>query len=268
LNNKITETDITNAFREVILKDDKVIVLYSGLWSFIFNIKFNSRNIGKSLLNLLEKIVTKKRTIILPSFSGNAFLKSKQFHIDTSLDRNGILPKEALKSKKYFRTPQPIHSYLVLGKHKKEISKLKFKTSWGKKSLFEWLKKKNARLVVFGVPWNKGCSYLHRFEELNLVPWRYFKEFKGNMYKNKKKIGICKEIKYSKYKNLKYDLNPIVKSIDNKMFLKSSSKKFFLESITCNEIDRFAEKFFKKNAWKIVKNKKEIKKLIKFKNLN
>ena len=48
-----------------------------------------------------------------------------------------------------------------------------------------------------GVPWNKGCSYLHRYEELNKVPWRYFKTFKGEMFDKGKKIGTCMERKYS-----------------------------------------------------------------------
>ena len=80
----------------------------------------------------------------------------------------------------------------------KEISKIKYETSWGKKSLFEWLSKKNARICVLGVPWNKGCSYLHRYEELNMVPWRYFKTFEGKLYQFGKKIGECREKKYSK----------------------------------------------------------------------
>ena len=259
----ITETDIINAFRDVIKKNDKVIVLYSGLWSFIFNIKFKNKNIPKTLLEIIEQLITKKRTLILPAFSGENFLKTKKFHLDKTIDRNGLIPLQALKTKKYFRTPQPLHSYLVFGKHTKEISKLKFETSWGKKSLLEWLSKKNARICVFGVPWNKGCSYLHRFEELNQVPWRYFKVFEGKMYNFGKKIGKCREKKYSKFINLKYDLKPIVNEINQNKFLKYNGNKFFLESITCKEIDIASKKFFKKNPWKIVKNKKEIMKMIK-----
>ena len=79
-----------------------------------------------------------------------------------------------------------------------------------------------------GVPWNKGCSYLHRYEELNAVPWRYFKVFSGDMFKKGKKIGICEEKKYSTVPNVKYDLNPLVKEISKKSFLKYKSKNFFL----------------------------------------
>ena len=69
----------------------------------------------------------------MPAYSGNTFLKNKKFHIDKTIDRNGLLPLTALKSKKYYRTPKPLHSYLFFGKLVKDIKYQKFKTSWGKK---------------------------------------------------------------------------------------------------------------------------------------
>ena len=81
--------------------------------------------------------------------------------------------------------------------------------------------------------------------------------------KNGKKIGPCKEKKYSKFINLRYSLEPIVREINKNKFLKYRNDKFFLESITCNEIDIASKKFFKKNPWKIIKNIKEVKKWIK-----
>ena len=45
------------------------------------------------------------------------FLKENKFDIKNSIDNIGVLPKEALK-RKYFRTVQPLHSYLVYGKNK------------------------------------------------------------------------------------------------------------------------------------------------------
>jgi len=256
----INEEDFVTAFSKVIKKEDKVIVLYSGLWSFIFNIRFTNKSIPKKVLRIIEGVVGKDRTLLLPSFSSQEFINKKKFHVDKSIDNNGLLPAEALKSGKYYRTPQPLHSYLAFGKHVKEIKKLRLKTSWGKNSIFQWFSDRNARLCVLGVPWNKGCSYLHRYEELNAVPWRYFKVFSGDMFKKGKKIGICEEKKYSTVPNVKYDLNPLVKEISKKSFLKYKSKNFFLESLTCNQIDEVSKKFFNKSPWKIIRNKKEIKK--------
>ena len=117
----IDENEIYKGFEKVISRKDKVIVLYSGIWSFIDKLKFK-KNLGKKILDIVENIVTPKRTLILPSFSANAFLKKKIFDIKSTIDnKNGILSNEALRRSHYYRTPQPLHSYLVFGKKKDEI---------------------------------------------------------------------------------------------------------------------------------------------------
>jgi aminoglycoside N3'-acetyltransferase len=261
----LNEKDFYKAFEEVISKEDEVIVLYSGISNFIFNIKFKNTNIPKTLLNILEKVVTKNRTLILPSFSANSFLKENKFDIKKSIDNVGVLPKEALK-REYFRTTQPLHSYLVYGKEKRLVKKLKHHTSWGDTGILGYMSKRNARICTFGLPWNKGCAYLHRFEELSLVPWRYFKSFEGNLYRNEIKIGSCIEKKYSPPLNgiLKYDFKPFISHIKKSdSYRKSSNKNFNLESVNTSCLDRVADKIFSSNPWIIVKNKKKIEGWIK-----
>ena len=263
----LDEKDFYRAFDEVISKKDEVIVLYSSIANFIFNIKFKNKNIPKILLDILEKITTKNRTLILPAFSANSFLKENRFDIKNSIDNIGILPKEALK-RNYLRTIQPLHSYLVYGKETGLVSKLKHHTSWGDTSILDYMGKRNARICTFGLPWNKGCAYLHRFEELSHVPWRYFKLFKGSLYKNKKKIGHCLENKYSSPLNgiLKYDYKPFIPYIKrSKSYKKSSNPNFNLESVQTSCLDNIGNKIFSRNPWIIIKNKKEIKAWIKSK---
>ena len=266
----IDENEIYTSFKKIIKPSDSTIVLYSGVWSFINKINFK-KDIAKKLLDIIEKVVTPDRTLILPSFSSNSFLKNSKFDLKNSLDNNnGIIPKEAIKRKYYYRTPQPLHSYLIFGKKINEIKKLELKTSWGKTSILEWISKSNSRICVLGIPWNKGCSYLHRFEEKFNVPWRYYKKFSGKIYNNKKYVGYCEENKYSSPSKiiLKYDYKPLVKLMDkNKIFLNGNSK-FFLQSTKAKHIDKIANNFFKTNSgWQIVKNKSETKSWInKFKN--
>ena len=265
----IDEKEIYNSFKKVIKPSDTTIVLYSGIWSFINKINFK-KNIGKKILDIVENLVTPKRTLIIPSFSSGVFNKENKFDLKLSLDnKNGIISKEALKRNYYYRTPQPLHSYLVYGEKIKEIKNLSLKTSWGKTSILEWMKKNNSRICVLGIPWNKGCSYLHRFEEKFQVPWRYFKTFEGKMYNNKKFIGYCKENKFSSPSNivLNYDYKPLVNIMKkNKIFLKGNSN-FFLESTKTKSIDSIANNFFKKSSkWEIIKNKSQVKRwIIKFK---
>ena len=56
---------------------------------------------------------------------------------------NGIIPLTAIK-KGYYRIPLPIHSYLAYG-NIKMLKNIKFKSSWGKLSILEFLSKKKRK---------------------------------------------------------------------------------------------------------------------------
>ena len=265
---KIDENVFLESLKTLIKPEDKVVVLYSGIWSFANNLNFKKKSITKTMLEILEKFVTNKRTLILPSFSNQFVIKNNYFNLDNSIDNIGVIPKEALKNKKYYRTPQPLHSYLVLGKDINKIKRLKLKTSWGKTSIFDFISRSNARICNLGLDWNRGCSYLHRYEELTNVPWRYFKKFKFKMYRNKKFLGFCEEVKFSSPEKglLKYDYKkfiPIIKK--QKSFLKFYSNLFKFESILAKDLDKIAKNFFKIRPFDIFINKKEIKSWIKHK---
>ena len=75
----IDEKEIYNSFKKVIRPTDTTIVLYSGIWSFINKINFK-KNIGKKILDIVENLVTPKRTLIIPSFSSDTFLRENKFH--------------------------------------------------------------------------------------------------------------------------------------------------------------------------------------------
>ena len=76
----IDENEIYTSFKKIIKPSDSTIVLYSGVWSFINKINFK-KDIAKKLLDIIEKVVTPDRTLILPSFSSNSFLKNFKFDL-------------------------------------------------------------------------------------------------------------------------------------------------------------------------------------------
>ena len=269
----IDEKKFESIIEKVISNDDKVIVLYSGIWSFINKLKFKTKNVNnipKIILNILEKKIKKKKTLFIPAFTGKIFSKKKTIYLDKDLDKsNGIISFEALK-RKYYRTRQPIHSYFVYG-NLKEIKKLKLESSWGKKSLLEYFSKKNARICNLGLTWNKGCAYLHRFEEKYNVPWRFNKKITAKFFYKNKPIGEYYENKFcsSNIRYLKYDFKPFIKFIrKSKSFKKSENKDIVFESIKTSCLNKIGKKIFSKNPWIIIKNKKETKNWIKNEKVN
>ena len=266
----ISRNDFLRSLGQVINKNDKIIVIYSGLSSFLNKFSFKKK-LASEILTLIERFVGNERTLIFPSFSAESFLKSKKFDLKTSIDNIGILPKEALK-RNYYRTPQPLHSYLILGKNINSIKKLTHKSSWGEGSILEFMSKNDARICTLGLPWNKGCAYLHNFEENFQVPWRYFKEFKGKMYKNSKYISECKETKFSLPKLYSrgetYNYRPFIKYIIKaKTYKKNNHKDFKIESIKTSCLNKIGKKIFLKNPWVIIKKKKELLNWIKSKKI-
>ncbi|MDA7713991.1 AAC(3) family N-acetyltransferase [Candidatus Pelagibacter sp.] len=264
----IDEKDFLQLLDDVIDKEDKIIVIYSDLINLLSNINFNlnkNENLVEKILDLIEYKIGKERTLILPSFSGKAFQKKKIFDIDKTIDKdNGLLSLTAFK-RKYFRTSNPIHSYIVYG-GKKDLKERKFISSYGKNSILEYFSEKNVRICSLGLPWNKGCAYLHRFEQLYEVPWRYPKVFTGKLKKNNRIIGDCYEEKFcsSNLTPLKYNFKSFNKKIEKaKSFKKSSNKLIKLESIKVTCLNRIGKKIFDLNPWIIINNKRETKNWIK-----
>jgi aminoglycoside N3'-acetyltransferase len=265
----ITKNEITKSLNQVIKQKDEIVVIYSDFSKFLDKFEKHDDLISE-ILDLIENFITKNRTLILPSFSANIFLRTGKFDLKNSIDNIGVLPKEALK-RNYFRTPQPLHSYLVLGKKVNEIKKLSFQTSWGKGSILDFMFKNNARICTIGLPWNKGCAYLHKFEEDYQVPWRYFKKYQGKMYFKKKFLSKCEEIKYSlpKMNCELYNYKPFIKKIKNSQsFCKNDNKEFKIESVKSSCIDKIARKIYLNDPWCIITKKRKLINWIKNERVN
>tara|TARA_Y100000590_G_scaffold455840_1_gene605220 strand:+ start:317 stop:1180 length:864 start_codon:yes stop_codon:yes gene_type:complete len=264
---KINRDTFIENLKEVISKDDEIIVFYTGIWSFINFLDIPNKKIPFVLLNAIEEAVGRKKTLVFPSFTSESFIKTKKFDIILSQPKeSGILSVQALKSKNYIRTNQPLHSYLIKGPKSEEVKKLSLKTSWGKGSILSWLSKNKSRICTIGIPLKIGCSYFHKFEELYKVPWRYFKIYEGDLYSNKKYLGKIIEKKYSGplSVNFSYDYSPVVKEMKkNEVIKKSKNKLLNIQSCLVSDIDAVCNKFFKKNPWRIIKNKKTIEQWIK-----
>ena len=140
----------------------------------------------------------------------------------------GSIPNLALKSRRYYRSEAPLHSFLLKGKGVKQVKNLKQKTTWGKGSVYDWLYLNNALWVSFNLDLTRGCAIHHMSEELANVPYRFFKTFTGNLYENKKFLGTISEKKFSYY--LKWS-----KKLNFKRWTKFMRKKKEFDKITINK---------------------------------
>jgi aminoglycoside N3'-acetyltransferase len=267
MSSKLTEQDLYNALEDVILPDDEVIVIYAGIWSFAYNFSGDMRKIPDMMLGIIEDVVGKERTLLLPAFCANHFIKHRAFDLTrTQLSESGILSKHALNRNGYKRTHQPLHGFIVKGPRAQEVLDMPCTSSWGGDSVLAWIGGMNARILAIGLPLHQACSYFHKIEEELKVPYRYFKSFKGVMYDKGEVIGPCEEVKYSYSLDcpLDYNFSIITSQLHKqKAVLSSKNPMLPLESVLTSAIDIACHEIFDNDHYAAVVNKKEVKRWVK-----
>lgn len=261
MSGKISQKDFAKALNDVISPDDKAIVIYSGLWSFAHRLDCDYANAPAWLLETILDVVGDDRTLVMPCFT-NFFPKVRRLDLVRDLsDCSGDLSNHSLRSGKFQRTRNAIHSYLVRGPKSDEVLSLPFTTSWGKNSILGWLDTVDARVCPLGLPWHLGCSPYHHMEEMLNVPYRYFKKFSGDLYADGEIIGTVEENKFC----ADLDVVPIFEHARVNPHLlatgdiqKSANKLIPIQSAPARSIYKVTESLLGEDPYFYVKNRDEI----------
>ncbi len=223
---KLFLNDLNQLLKKIKKIDNKIIVFQTEIIPSAIYYNLSGEFISKQILKNIE-INFIDKTILFPAFS-NDFVLKKKYDLKLSKPYTGSIPNLALKSRRYYRSESPLHSFLLKGKGVKQVKNLKQKTTWGKGSVYDWLYLNNALWVSFNLDLTRGCAIHHMSEELANVPYRFFKTFTGNLYENKKFLGTISEKKFSYY--LKWS-----KKLNFKRWTKFMRKKKEFDKITINK---------------------------------
>tara|TARA_R110000772_G_scaffold191168_1_gene302036 strand:+ start:22266 stop:23144 length:879 start_codon:yes stop_codon:yes gene_type:complete len=199
---KLTENDFTEVLEALLPKDDEVVAIYSGLWTFAGGFGWPPDQMGERVLRLVEDFLGPDRTFVLPAYSFLDFARFRRFDLVRTMTETGALPDAALAcyaagDRGWMRSRSAMNSYLVRGPRSADLLARPCTTAWGADGVLGWLCEVNARVCVLGVPW-VSCSMMHHAEELQMVPYRYFKRFAGTLFKDGQEIGPCVEVMYSR----------------------------------------------------------------------
>lgn len=237
-----------------IIKKSNYYIIFSDLFQLF--IKYEPKKILEDLEKIINFLLKKNKTIILPTFNLD-FPITKKTGFSEKYIQTGFFNKYLLKKYNFLRTSKPMYNYAVIGPNSKNILKLKQKTAWGKDSVIGFLTKNKALAIGLNID-KKIFNWLviHHCEEINMVPYRYFKEFKG------KNIDLNKKVKESMYvRNLKLNFTEDGRLI-NKILIKKKllfSFKYKKISITLLNLFKYyteANVLLKKNKYSLVKNEK------------
>jgi aminoglycoside 3-N-acetyltransferase len=190
--NKYNSDEFRKALIDVGLSKDDNVFIHSSL-----------KTIGKyedlaqpDLLNMIRStifnIIGENGFIAVPTFNFK-FAKGDDFDADnTPSDGMGAFSEFVRKYNGSYRTSHPMHSISILGKNSKHIADLEGKTEFSENSAFDQLLKMNCKILFLGNSFTE--TFFHIAEEKAAVPYRFWKNFSGNLIKNSSKKRI--EIKY------------------------------------------------------------------------
>lgn len=169
------------------------------------------------LLRYMKKKVGPNGNILIPVFCTN-ISKTKTFNRSKTKSNVGLIGNYLLE--RYFRnrTYNPFYSFLIFGKHKKEL--LNYKNVGATELISPWkfIIEKNYKIFSLGIHYARSLTVNHYFEQSKKVKYRYIKNFMLNYLDfNKKKY---QKIKFNFLVRKKYCQFSGITSFCEKMFLK------------------------------------------------
>lgn len=186
--------NIKNLLRKILIEEkisEKFIIIHSSLIPLgILSLK----NI-KTFWTIFEEINNNKYTIIMPSFTFKIGRKKKWDYKNTKSEM-GLLTEYFRKNKAYKRSIHPFHSICFNGPLEKLIPDHLCSSSFGKKSVWEWLcNRKDVLNLSIGLGLAGGATFVHYAEEISSVPYREFINLNNSVINRKGKL-LSKKFTY------------------------------------------------------------------------
>jgi len=118
-------------------------------------------------------------TLLCPLFNFD-FPESKFFDIRNTPSQMGALTEAARKHPGAVRTGHPIYSFAAIGKKSDRFSDVDNLSGYGEDSPFAILRELDGKIAALDLEDQNSMTFYHHVEEMEKVPYRYFKNFSGN----------------------------------------------------------------------------------------
>ena len=165
----VDHLDITEGDTLVIASDLTRIAIQAGRKEGQFD--------ADKFLDSFQEKLGNNGSILIPAYNFN-FRTNESFSVNSTPPTTGALALIAFKRKDFIRTYNPLHSFMVWGKHAAEFASLRNKSSFGKDSPFALMQKLNAKLIFAGTIIGDAFTFTHFIEESEKVKYRKFRKIK------------------------------------------------------------------------------------------
>lgn len=164
--------DIVAAIDSIVTRKSGTLVIHSSVPA----LTGTSLDASKwQFIQAMRLLSERGYTLVFPAFTFS-YGRGLSFNINESRSETGILSDWIMALPEARRTPNPIFSFVVLGKNWPQFAKADHTDAYGDKSVLALMEELDAEIVMLGAKWDY-CSFLHRMEQEHQVPYREFKRF-------------------------------------------------------------------------------------------
>ncbi|MEJ6583316.1 MAG: AAC(3) family N-acetyltransferase [Crocinitomicaceae bacterium] len=193
-------SSVLDFFKSLNLKSNDIVVLSSDVGRLAMLCKSKGETLDvNSIIDCLQEILS-EGTILIPAFTDN-LVDGDTFDWRKSKPTTGAVSNKVQRRKDFIRSSDPLHSYFVWGKDMDNVLARNDDSTFGKNSVFAFLKEKNAKFVLLDVSLQDSLTFIHYIEEQNKVKYRksYFYSIdciypEGNRTRkiefNSRKLGV------------------------------------------------------------------------------
>lgn len=168
--------DLLKALREVGLARGDLVYVASSMAAFGL-----MKDPINDMLWALREAVGPEGTLVMPAFNF-AFCQGETFDRENTPSQCGVLSEAFRLLPAARRTwAPPFHSVAAVGPLAEEIGSLECLTSFGRTSVFEYLRSAGAKHLLIGCGYHEGVAHFHWMEEKLQLPYRYWKKFEGRV---------------------------------------------------------------------------------------
>lgn len=221
--NYYSEKHIDIALKKVGLKKGQIIYINPEIYKFgILKEAKNKNDYFKIFFDKINKVIGKKGTITVNSYSFQTLRYNKKFIHEKTVSSSGRFSEHVRKKKGSIRSNHPVFSVVSYGKNKKKICANNSLSNYGFNSPYHNFLELNGKILNLGMNPAKN-PFIHVAEFLSAVPYCYNKLTKVNYTKKNKKI-VKYFSSFVRYKNLKIkrNHNKLLKKMITKKFIKSA----------------------------------------------
>ena len=185
------------------LHENDVVFFAANLSGMAKKLTLNGEDFSVDLfIDTFQKAIP-NGTLVIPAYTDH-LRAGDTFDREKSKPTTGAISNKVQRRKDFKRTADPLHSVFVWGEKTDEILALEDESTFGKQTIFGFLHRENAKMIIIDEHFQNCFTFVHYVEEQNKVNYRKYFHFKVNVILNgiaqlkdvlfyTKKIGVIND---------------------------------------------------------------------------